>query len=319
MRLTNPLIEQRADPFVYLHSDGYYYFTASVPDYDRIELRRASELTQLAHTSEVVDVWHKPNTGPYSDLIWAPEIHYLDGTWAIYFAAAPNREIVDNAFQHRMYAITTEAVNPLTGQWSAPTQVDSGLSSFCLDATCFKHRGQWYYLWAQKDAQIAGNSCLYIASMATPTTLSSAPVLLSKPEFAWEVRGFLVNEGPAILHRHGRIYLTYSASATDERYCMGMLSIDEHADLLDASAWQKSPQPIFVSDEQKKIYGPGHNSFTTSKDRSRDYMIYHARNYKGIDGDPLWDPNRHACVHPIQWSEHGEPIFGTPQNQIEWN
>ncbi|VTR28221.1 Alpha-N-arabinofuranosidase 2 precursor [Serratia fonticola] len=26
----NPLIEQRADPFIYRHSDGYYYFIASV-------------------------------------------------------------------------------------------------------------------------------------------------------------------------------------------------------------------------------------------------------------------------------------------------
>ena len=31
-----PLIEQRADPCIYRHTDGYYYFTASVPQYDRI-------------------------------------------------------------------------------------------------------------------------------------------------------------------------------------------------------------------------------------------------------------------------------------------
>ncbi|WP_456297202.1 family 43 glycosylhydrolase [Vibrio sp. AK197] len=318
MSLTNPFIEQRADPFVYLHSDGYYYFTASVPEYDRLELRRAQDLAELATTNEIVDVWHKPSSGPYSDLIWAPEIHYIDGTWAIYFAAAPNREIVDNAFQHRMYAITTQADNPLEGQWSEPTQVDSGLASFCLDATCYKHNGQWYYIWAQKDAVIPGNSCLYIATMDSPTHLSSEPVLLTKPEFDWEVQGFLVNEGPAVLHRHGRIYLTYSASATDERYCMGLLSIDENADLLDASNWHKALSPIFVTDEEKHIYGPGHNSFTTSKDGQRDYMIYHARNYKGIEGDPLWDPNRHACIQPVFWSEDGLPIFGSPQNEIEF-
>jgi GH43 family beta-xylosidase len=45
-------------------------------------------------------------------------------------------------------------------------------------------------------------------------------------------------------------------------------------------------------------------------------MIYHARNYKGIEGDPLWDPNRHACVQPIEWSEDGLPIWGTPQKEI---
>ena len=31
-----PFIIQRADPYVYRHSDGTYWFTASVPEYDRI-------------------------------------------------------------------------------------------------------------------------------------------------------------------------------------------------------------------------------------------------------------------------------------------
>ena len=34
-----PWIEQRADPYVYRHTDGSYYFTASVPAYDKIVLR----------------------------------------------------------------------------------------------------------------------------------------------------------------------------------------------------------------------------------------------------------------------------------------
>ena len=34
-----PFIKQRADPYIYKHIDGSYYFTASVPEYDRIVLR----------------------------------------------------------------------------------------------------------------------------------------------------------------------------------------------------------------------------------------------------------------------------------------
>ncbi len=40
----NPLVFQRADPCIYRHSDGYYYFTASVPAYDCIEIRRSKTL-----------------------------------------------------------------------------------------------------------------------------------------------------------------------------------------------------------------------------------------------------------------------------------
>lgn len=117
MKIMNPVIEQRADPHIYLHTDGYYYFTASVPEYDRIELRRSRELAELSTTNEIITAWTKPETGPCSDLIWAPEIHYINNHWYIYFAAAPNREIKDAAFQHRMYVIGNESENPLEGEW----------------------------------------------------------------------------------------------------------------------------------------------------------------------------------------------------------
>ena len=74
----NPLIEQRADPFIYRHSDGYYYFIASVPEYDRLELRRARQLTELAQAPAQV-IWRKPASGPMSNLIWAPEQGALPG------------------------------------------------------------------------------------------------------------------------------------------------------------------------------------------------------------------------------------------------
>ena len=40
----NPWIQQRADPYVYKHKDGNYYFTASVPTYDRLVLRKLFQM-----------------------------------------------------------------------------------------------------------------------------------------------------------------------------------------------------------------------------------------------------------------------------------
>ena len=45
--VSNPVISQRADTAIYKHTDGYYYMTASVPDYKRVELRRATTLQGL--------------------------------------------------------------------------------------------------------------------------------------------------------------------------------------------------------------------------------------------------------------------------------
>jgi hypothetical protein len=59
-------------------------------------------------------------------------------------------------------------------------------------------------------------------------------------------------------------------------------------------------------------YGPGHNSFTTSKDGKTDLLVYHARNYREIEGDPLQNPDRHTRAQPIVWRPDGTPDFGVP-------
>ena len=53
LKYNEPWILQRADPYVYCHTDGTYYFTASVPEYDRIVLRRAAHLADLADAEEL--------------------------------------------------------------------------------------------------------------------------------------------------------------------------------------------------------------------------------------------------------------------------
>lgn len=308
--MVQALIEQRADPFIYKHSDGYYYFTASVPAYDRIELRRAKTIKELP-TAETVTAWTKPDVGAYSELIWAPEIHFNQGAWYVYFAAAPSRAIKDDLFQHRMYAISTDADNPLEGKWKFLGQVDTGIDSFCLDATTFTHKDVLYYVWAQKDRDIRGNSNLYIAPMKTPYQLAAAPVRISIPEYEWEIRGFWVNEGPAVLVRNGKVFISYSASATDENYCIGLLYADENTDLLQPESWQKSKQPVFQTCYEHGIYGPGHNSFTVSED-GKDLLVFHARTYTEIEGDPLWNPDRHTFVKSLKWDQDGMPVFGKP-------
>ncbi|WP_340568926.1 glycoside hydrolase family 43 protein [Stenotrophomonas sp. G106K1] len=315
MTHSNPFILNRADPFV-LREDGYYHFTASVPEYDRIVLRRSPTLQGLVDAEERV-LWRAPAEGAWSQLIWAPEVHRFESGWYVYFAAAPTREIKDALFQHRMYALRCADADPMTGTWVFAGQVDSGIDAFCLDATRFRHRGQDYYLWAQKHPEVAGNSNLYIAPLVTPTTLGGEPVLLTRPELDWEVQGFAVNEGPAVLVRNDKVFITYSASATDERYAMGLLWADAEADLLDPTSWSKSSTPVFSSDAERGVFGPGHNSFTTSEDGQTDLMVYHARNYVGIEGDPLWNPDRHACVQPLQWDAQGMPVFGRPLREVQ--
>jgi len=312
----NPLILNRADPWIYRHTDGYYYFTATEPGYSFIELRRSRTIAGL-RSAEPAIVWKKHAAGPMSANIWAPELHFIDGKWYIYFAAARTSEAVDGLFDHRMYVLENDSPNPLEGTWTEKGQIRTEWESFSLDATTFEHRGARYLIWAQKDPAIEGNSNLYIARMANPWTIEGKQVCLSTPEFEWERRGFMVNEGPAVIKRHGRIFITYSASATNHHYCMGLLAAGDGDDLLDPASWRKSPVPVFASSEEASVYGPGHNSFTVSEDGRHDLLVYHARSYKEIQGFELDDPNRHTRLQPFSWSGEGMPVFGVPSNRCE--
>jgi GH43 family beta-xylosidase len=91
-----------------------------------------------------------------------------------------------------------------------------------------------------------------------------------------------------------------------------MLTADADADLLDPASWKKSAEPVFKSSAANSQYGPGHNSFTTTPDGKTDILVYHARNYRDIQGDSLYDPNRHTRAQEIKWKTDGSPDFGAP-------
>lgn len=310
-----PIVLERADPWIYRHTDGYYYFVGSVPGYQTIELRRSKTLSSLEN-AEKITIWHAHETGIMSQLIWAPEIHFVKGKWYIYFAASDHDSIRDKRHHHRMFVIENESENPLTGFWKEKGQIVTQFDSFSLDGTTFEHQGKQYYVWAQLDPNIPGNSNLYISKMANPWTLIGKQTILTIPSYDWEKVGFWVNEGPAVIIRNGKIFLTYSASATDENYAMGLLWADESSDLLDGYSWHKLERPIFVSSEKNQLFGPGHNSFTVGEDGSQDILVYHARPERNKTGDPLDNPNRHAMIKPFSWDSEGFPVFGEPGDAL---
>ncbi len=308
-----PFIVQRADPYVYRHSDGNYYYTASVPEYDRIILRKSRTLDGLKEAEEVT-VWKKHDTGIMSKHIWAPELHYVGNRWFIYFAAGD----VDDIWAIRPYVLECAGVDPIKDNWIERGQMQAAdeftFRDFSLDMTLFENGGQLYCIWAEKVNVGKKISNLYIARMENSMKLSTAQVLLSSPDYEWERVDFWVNEGPAVLQHNGMLYVTYSASATGACYCMGMLCIQEGLDLLDPRAWKKERIPVLKTDIEKGLIGPGHNSFTKSEDGEEDVMFYHARQYDEIIGDPLYDPNRHTYRMKVLWDEKGYPQFDMREN-----
>ena len=302
-------IQKRADPYVYKHTDGTYYFTASLPDYDGIALRKADKLFDLKDAPEKM-IWKKHDKGIMSFHVWAPELHFIFGKWYIYFAAGD----VDDIWAIRPYVLECQGDDPINDEWIEKGMMQCSdedpfsFRAFSLDGTVLENHGEYYFIWAEKVGVVKQISNLYIAKMESATKLSTVQVLLTTPDYDWERVGFWVNEGPAFIKHDGKIYMTYSASETGVAYCIGMLSADENDDLLDPKSWTKRRMPVLKTSEELKIYGPGHNSFTVN-DEGEPVMIYHARTEAEIVGNPLYNPNRHAMVMKVKWNESGEPEF----------
>ena len=302
-------IAQRADPYVYRHKDGTYYFTASLPEYHGIAIRKADSLKNLAIAKETM-IWKKHDHGPMSCHIWAPELHYIDYKWYIYFAAGE----VEDIWKIRPYVLECVGQDPVADPWIERGMMQSAdddefsFQAFSLDATVFQNKGKYYLVWAEKVGVGKQISNLYIAEMESPTKLKTVQVLLTTPDYDWERKGYWVNEGPSVIHKNGKIFLTYSASETGIDYCVGMLCIGENDDILDPRRWEKRRYPVLKSHEKLGIYGPGHNSFTKDEE-GNDIMVFHARTETEIEGNPLYNPNRHAMLMKIEWNDMGEPVF----------
>ncbi|ABM24792.1 MULTISPECIES: glycoside hydrolase family 43 protein [Shewanella] len=299
-----PFIERRADPWVIKDDDGSYYFIASVPEFDRIELRHAANIQGLSQAIPKI-IWRKHTSGPMSIDIWAPELHKIDGRWYIYYAASDK----DRRFHNRMFVLGLEGDNPMKGDWQELGRLKTARDGFSLDATHFSVGGQGYFIWAQQDDAKSYNTGLVIAKMLSPTAASPQEAIISEPLLDWERQGFKVNEGAAVLVKNGKVFVTYSASATDDRYAMGLLWAEQDADLLDPKNWHKVSEPVFSTEPTLNRFGPGHNSFVLAEDGQTELMFYHARNYLELQGTPLTDGNRHTYYRAISWTENGFPVF----------
>jgi len=300
---TNPLLPSGADPWN-IYKDGYYYYTQTTGR--NLTIWKTKDLTEIKLAEKTV-VWTPPAGATYSKELWAPELHYLQGKWYMYFAADDG--VNDH---HRMYVVENPSADPTKGEWAFKGAVSDATNKWAIDATIFEQKGKMYMLWSGWEGDKNGMQSIYIAQMSNPWTISSKRVRLSSPTYSWENNsgiGVLVNEGPEIINHGDKIFLIYSASGCwTDFYALGMLTASANADLLDSLSWKKSPQPLFSQNAENKIYAPGHNSFFKSPDGKEDWILYHANANPG-DG---CGGKRAPRAQKFTWNKDGTPNFGVP-------
>lgn len=296
---TNP-VRNGADPWV-IQKDGFYYYSQTMGN--RIVLWKTEAMSKL-QTALMVTAYQPTAGSANSANIWAPELHFLDGKWYIYYTAGSGP---DNT--QRTWVLENASADPTTGSWTDKGKISAtNADFFSIDGTVMELNGNRYFVWSGRPDQSVQNQNLYIARMSNPWTLSTTATRISAPDLSWERNGGPVNEAPEYLAHNGKNFLVYSASGcwTDD-YALGMLTLKDAGDPLVASDWTKLMQPVFTKNTNGNAYGPGHNAFFKSKNGSEDWIIYHANTNSG-DG---CSERRSIRMQKFTWNTDGTPQFGT--------
>lgn len=307
---TNPLLAAGADPWC-MYKNGFYYYTHTTGK--NITVWKTKSIAGLA-TAQKKIIFIPPPTGPYSKELWAPEIHFLQGKWYVYFAADSSNNI-----EHRLWVLENSSPDPLQGEWIMKGKLTTPGDKWSIDGSLFEYKKQLYCIWSGWEGDANGEQDIYIAKMKNPWTVEGNRTKISSPELEWEKHGDThnprdvphvnVNEGPEVLVHKNKIFLIYSASGCwTDFYALGMLTASAGDDLLNASSWKKSQQPVFKQSIENEVYAPGHNSFFVSPDGKEDWILYHANSKPGEGCGGFRSPR----AQKFSWKKDGSPDFGIP-------
>ncbi|OUW87375.1 MAG: hypothetical protein CBD74_01775 [Saprospirales bacterium TMED214] len=307
----NP-IGEGADPWVIRDPNSPRYLWCLSEGNRAIAVHTSNQLESMGQKHII---WEAPSTGPYSKEVWAPELHFIDGRWYIYFAASDG----DNA-NHLSYVLESKTNDPL-GQYSlhGPLATGEGQDGrspnlWAIDVTVLEHNAKQYAIWSGWDAVGTDQQYLYIAPMKSPTKLAGPRVrLCSNDDYPWEFtkytpdspthdQGRGLNEAPQVFQSQGRTFVTFSCGASWlPTYKLGILELIGD-DPLEPNAWKKRATPVFKGKDA--TIGVGHSCFVASLNGSEQWHVYHAKR----DRDAGW--RRTIFLQPMKTGKKGFPLLG---------
>ncbi len=74
----NVIAQDGADPWVFKHTDGWYYMTRTTGG--DVRIWRSRTFTSIDAGDSIV-AWSPPGSGPACRSVWAPELHFFQSSW----------------------------------------------------------------------------------------------------------------------------------------------------------------------------------------------------------------------------------------------
>lgn len=251
--------------------------------------------------------------GVMTGCFWAPEIHLIDGTLSILFMPCYDgsngrpdmwtgrasiiqlkQDDEGNHLDPADPASWTKAQKVLRADGS----ILNPIQNISLDMTYFQDSGQSYYVW-----QMLGALFIARTDPSDPTRLTSEPVRVTAPEFAWDNT---IAEGANVHVRDGVIYMIYSGSTVGDTYTTGLLTAPagQDADLTDPEVWTKLGYPVQKSGifNGEWQLGTGHGMWSHDEDDNLLYVFHARTDNRGLSG-------RDMFVRRVHWAADGMPVF----------
>lgn len=235
------------------------------------------------------------------DEYWAPEVAHADGAYWLYYSVGHGIK-----GHHVRVARSEEPFGPF---------VDCGVSltadeRFAIDPHPFQdHDGTWYLFYARDVLEAARpGTHLAVVRLADMTTPAGPVTVVLEPHDDWQlyqsgrsmyggVYEWHTIEGPSVVRRQGRYWMTYSGGAwTGDGYGVTWAVADHPL-----GPWTHPADAVPLLDTARTgLLGPGHNSLVVAPDGS-DVVAFHA--WDSPDGA------RQVYLHRVDFTPDG-PVLG---------
>lgn len=254
-----------ADPHVIHVGDTWYLYPTSGGD--SLSVWTSTDLVDWTYGGVV---W-EPTPGTWNDLsvtdgygAWAPSVHPGDdGAFYLYYTAGlrigvakadsplgPFVDQLDHPLAGDGYGGVGDGVLDGTGR----VDLIKDFEEFAIDAFVLRTSTGAHYLYA---AIYTPLSTIAVWPMDDMVTLGAdAPTVVGQPNLAsWEGP---VMEGPFVVEEGGRFLLTYSGNDYQTtNYAIGAATADDPM----GPFTKYAGNPVFATDPDREIWGPGHHSF----------------------------------------------------------
>ena len=272
----NPLLNMCADPDVLYHNGTYYLYPTNAGDGNDDEGIKVYTSTDLVHWTDKGFAFKKGD-GWGTANFWAPDTIERDGIFYMYYVA--NEQIC--------VATSDSPLGPYKQDEKVPMHTDVKE----IDAHVFyDEASQKYYLYF---VRFTGGNVIWGAELNDDMKSINEDTIteIARADQGWDEDMGLIEEGPFMLTKDGKYYMTYSGSHFQSpNYGSGYAVSD--SPLGPFEKYEHNP----IMQSNSLAHGTGHHCITTSPDGTELFMVYHSHH------DLNTTEPRQLCIDRMQFT-----------------